>query len=158
MTLPTTWSGFLTAKACPTCREEQQGRRSRLVHRHLKRRRRYRLYDRFRPGLPGIVDYVNADRETISFKNNPQGWLSGLGHSYSNKLSDLSNKTYFVTRNGVPAKLADIKEGDSIIVFSGQNDYAEGGFAGVDYSLSPLTRSLNVKGTLTSVKPTPTER
>ncbi len=102
---------------------------------------------------PGIVDYVNAERETISFKVNPESYLSGLGTSYGNKVTDLANNTYFVARNGVPAKLADIKEGDIVFVMVGQDDYGLNGFAGVDYFINAIDPSLvTVKGTLSSVE------
>ena len=102
---------------------------------------------------PGIVEYVNAERETISFKVNPDACLTGLGTSYGNKLSDLANKTYFVNRNGMPAKLADIKEDDSIFVLVGQDDYGLSGFAGVDYYIVAIDAKLNqIKGKLQSVE------
>jgi hypothetical protein len=102
---------------------------------------------------PGLVDYVNADRETLAFKVNPEPCLTSLGTSYGNKLSSLSAKKYFVVRDGVPAGLNDIAANDSVLILSGQDDYTEGGYAGVDYYIiASSAQNSQVTGTLESVE------
>jgi hypothetical protein len=102
---------------------------------------------------PGIVDFVNTDRETISFKTNPVECLTALGTNYTTKAANLSDKTYFVNKNGMPGKLSDIQEGDVVWILNGQDNYKEAGYNGVDYYIVAVSRAaMSVTGTLESVE------
>lgn len=102
---------------------------------------------------PGIVDDVNVDKERITFKVNPEECLTGLGTSWGDNIPNLEDEDYFVYKNGFPATLADINEDDAVWVLTGQDNYEEGGYCGVDYYIAVVGSEFGrITGTLESVK------
>lgn len=91
---------------------------------------------------PGIVDYVNTDKKTISFKQAPQYFKNINGLNFLDNAKNLAEKEYYIEKDSLTAELSDLKSGDAIWILDN--------YRGLDYYI--VASSTRVSGILNYVK------